>query len=393
MKIVYATDNYWPRTSGIAVSIDAFRDALVDLGHEVYIFAPDYPGAREFDRKAGNANVYRFPSLKLFFLDEDRLVSPLQKRAIYTAMTSIGPDIIHAHTEFNMGIYSSRYAGKNNIPLVFTVHTHWDEYGNYVSLFPNFITQRVGVNIRRFPFKYGDLVIAPSDAMKAILLSRCTTKPIRTVPTGIAKNDFGGAITANRCDIREIINSEIDLTGKKVLLFVGRIGIEKNIGFLIDVVERIVPLVPNVLLMIVGDGPFRSSLEGLVKQRDLERYVFFAGYIPREKLKHVYAFADVFVFASKTETQGLVILESMQCGTPVVAIGELGTKDILRNDTGGFMVHDDIDEFCQRTLLLLKNQDVYRKKSGEATEYARSWTSETTALKMQALYESVLRHR
>jgi glycosyltransferase involved in cell wall biosynthesis len=390
MKIVYSTDNYWPRISGMAVSIDAFKEGLANLGHDVYVFAPDYPKASEFDKKAGDVNVIRFPSIKLFFLEEDRLVSPLQKRAVFSAMRSIKPDIIHVHTEFSMGRYASQFAKNHDIPLIFTAHTYWEEYTNYISFIPNFIIKKFGKNLRNLPYKYDGLITAPSSAMKNVLLSYSNKKPITIIPTGIVRDDFSGVTKKNKCEIGKIANINIDLKNNFILLFVGRVGKEKNIDFLIEVVAKIIKVIPNVVFLIVGDGPYRDELQRKVKQRKVDHCIFFTGYIQREKLKHIYTCADVFIFASKTEGQGLVIIESMQCGTPVVAIGEMGTKDIMSNNLGGFMVEDNLDEFCQKTLLLLNDKNIYEQKSQEALRYAEVWNNNTSALKLQDLYESLL---
>ena len=192
MRIVFSTDNYWPRISGMAVAIDALTDGLTELGHEVYVLAPEYPNARDFDEKRRDSNIIRFPSIKLFFLEEDRLVSPLQKRAVYHAIRSVNPDIVHVHTEFSMGVYASQYAEKHDIPLIYTAHTYWEEYVNYISFLPNFLIRKFGENLRNLPFKYDCFITVPSSAMKTVLQSYSNKKPIRIIPTGIVKKEFGG---------------------------------------------------------------------------------------------------------------------------------------------------------------------------------------------------------
>lgn len=244
--------------------------------------------------------------------------------------------------------------------------------------------------MRNLPFKYNSLITVPSSAMKTVLLSYGKEKPITIIPTGIVKDEFSGVTKKNKSEMGKIANINIDFRNKIILLFVGRIGIEKNIDFLIDVVAKIIQIIPNVVLLIVGDGPYKENLQKRIKQKKVDHCIFFTGYIQREKLKYMYTYADVFIFASKTEAQGLVIIESMQCGTPVVAIGEMGIRDIMGNSLGGFMVEDNLDEFCQKTLLLLRDKDIYQQKSREALQYAGEWNNETSALKMQALYQSVL---
>jgi 1,2-diacylglycerol 3-alpha-glucosyltransferase len=390
MKIVYATDNYWPRVSGIAVSIDAYTKELSRLGHEVYLLAPDYPGAKAYDNETGNKNVYRFPSMKLFFSREDRLVSPLQKRAIFGIIETIKPDIIHAQTEFSMGIFSCQYAEKNNIPLIVSAHTLWEEYSSYVSFIPKFLLKKIGAILLGFHRKYGDLVVTPSVAMKAVLRSYHVEKTIRVIPTGVALDDFHCITENEKRELHELIDTDVNLQNRSVLLYVGRIGAEKNIAFLIDVVGKIAPLIPGVVLLIVGDGPHRAELETVVRERNLAQHVVFAGYVLREKLVDIYARSDVFVFASKTETQGLVIVESLRCGTPVVALGAMGITDVMASNIGGFMVGDDLEEFCKKTMLLLQDRSVHERKSKEAIEHSGEWTIETTGLEMQSIYESVL---
>ena len=375
----------------MAVAIDAFKDGLSNLGHEIYIFAPEYPNARAFDERVADAKVLRFPSIKLFFLEEDRVVSPLQKRRVFSALRSINPDIIHVHTEFGMGIYPSQYAKKHNIPLIYTAHTFWEEYVNYISFLPSFIIKKFGENLRSLPFKYDGFITVPSSAMKAVILSHSNRKPITVIPTGIIKEQFSGVVKKNKCEMGKITRIDIDFKNKHILLFVGRIGIEKNIDFLIASVEKIVQVVPDIVLLIVGDGPYREELQKKVKQKRLDHCIFFTGYIQREVLKYIYTYADVFVFASKTEGQGLVIIESMQCGTPVVAIGKMGVRDLMGDNLGGFMVDDNLDDFCGKTLLLLKDTNTYRQKSREALQFAERWNNKTSALKMEALYRSVLR--
>lgn len=390
MKIVYATDNYWPRVSGIAVSIDAYTKELSRLGHEIFILAPNYPGAKDYDHEIGNENVYRFPSMKLFFSREDRLVSPMQKRMIFRIIETIKPNIVHAQTEFSMGVFSCQYAEKNNIPLIVSAHTLWEEYASYVSFIPKFLLNKIGAGLLGFHNRYGDLIVTPSAAMKSVLRSYHVEKPIRVIPTGVAPDDFHCVTENGKRELQELIDTDVSLKNRRVLLYVGRIGAEKNIGFLIDVVRKIVPIIPGVVLLIVGDGPHRAELEKIVRERNLAQHVVFAGYIRREKLIDIYARSDVFVFASKTETQGLVIVESLRCGTPVVALGAMGITDIMASNIGGFMVGDDLEEFCEKTMLLLQDRLVHEQKSNEAIAYSREWAIERTGMEMQSIYESVL---
>jgi glycosyltransferase involved in cell wall biosynthesis len=146
----------------------------------------------------------------------------------------------------------------------------------------------------------------------------------------------------------------------------------------------------NFVLLIVGDGPKRQDYERMVVELGIKENVVFTGYIDRKIIKKVYSLADVFTFASKTETQGLVTVEAMICRTPVVAIGEMGTKDVMQGDNGGFMVGEDLDEFTEKVYLLLTDEKLYARKSEEAYNYAMNWTTDKQILKILDVYNKAL---
>ena len=222
-------------------------------------------------------------------------------------------------------------------------------------------------------------------------ISTTFSEGIIILPTGIAQADFRDVDKKKAKKIPEFIQTDVDLKNKKILLYLGRISFEKNVSFLIEAVIKIMMKIPNIVLLIVGDGPGKEEMEQIVRLRNLENTIIFTGYIDRKMTKNVYAFADVFVFASKSETQGLVIIESMLCGTPVVAIGEMGIIDVMNKNRGGFMVKDDLNAFSQKTICLLEDNDLYEKKSREALDYSDEFTIDKSAAKMEKIYQSILR--
>ena len=181
-----------------------------------------------------------------------------------------------------------------------------------------------------------------------------------------------------------------ELKGKKILMYSGRLGKEKNLEFLLKVLRELMREIPDIILLYAGDGPYRSDLEKTVKKMGLAKNVVFTGFVVRSRMKELYALADIFVFASKTESQGLVTTEAMACKTPVVAIGIMGTRDVMNGDNGGFMVQDDLDEFTDKVRRLLTDPALYRKKSKEAYDYTQKWTIEHNALKMLELYKKYI---
>jgi len=181
------------------------------------------------------------------------------------------------------------------------------------------------------------------------------------------------------------------LRGKGFYFFAGRLGKEKNIPFLIDVFASLAPHFKNLMLVIGGDGPAKRDLQDYAKNSGLSDSILFTGYIERKKLQNFYRRAEIFVFASKVESQGMVVLEAMACGTPVVAIGKMGTREVMGGDAGGFMVDDDKSEFAEKVQLLLNNPEIHKAKAMGAKRHAESWTMEVQAEKMLKLYVKLLK--
>ena len=391
MKIVNATDNYWPRFSGIAVSIDSFKKGLENLGHEVYVFAPGYPNNEEGDEERKSKNIYRFTSLGAFVTKEDRLTSPFAKNQIFSTLDTIKPDIIHIQTEFTMGRIVRKYALDNNIPLVITSHTYWEKYINqYVPFLPDWLVKlyiRKGLKRLLAP---ADLVFTPTEQMRILLQTYGINRSIEILPTGIDKDHFNDVEKNKDKERSDLIQKHPELKDKRILLYAGRIALEKNVAFLTDVIERLAPDFPDIVLLVVGDGPYKNKMQKIARRKGLEGFFVFPGYIEREKMKYIFSISDIFVFPSKSESQGLVTIESMLCGTPVVAIGEMGTIAIMNGNNGGYMVNDDTDEFTQAVTKLLSDPELYQQKAREAITHSQKWISNTFIQQLNEKYMKLI---
>ena len=387
MVIVYATDNYWPRISGMAVSIETFKTELENRGHEMHVLCPDYAGAGFSDLKMNRTNIHRFASYELSFLlnTEDSMVHLFEKKSVTATLDAIRPDLIHVQTEFTMGRFASEYARKRHIPLVMTSHTHFEEYIKiYFPYIPDYISSLYVRTRSRLTFNRSDILLVPTAEMKKLHLRNGVRVPIDVLPTGIDAELFRNPDASAAA--RRIKNIYPDADSRKRLLYAGRLGIEKNLHFLLDAVSEIRKTFPDVVLFIIGEGPVRTALEHVIKQKGLEDNICFLGYVPHEEIKHYFAYCDVFTFPSKTETQGLVTVEAMMCGTPVVGIGEMGTLSVMQGDNGGFMVGDDLAEFCSRTIELLSDSKLHRAKSAEAVKYSEKFTIERLAVRLEEIY-------
>jgi 1,2-diacylglycerol 3-alpha-glucosyltransferase len=395
MKIVYGTDNYWPHASGMAVSIDSFKNELEKLGHEVHVFCTIFPGHENIDREMNNKNIHRFPGYPMLLSEsgkpEDWLVYPWSRKKIYAEFDKVKPDIIHTQTEFPMARFCYGYAAKYNVPLVSTAHTYYEEYIKaYYPNLPHFFYRKYTKYKELKTFNRAKVVFTPSPQMADVLESYKIKRPVFIIPTGIDENDFKGVDKGKEKKKSKFYKDFPILKNKKILLYAGRIGVEKNIFFLLGVLAEVLKKNPDTMLVLAGGGPKFDEFKKASEEKGLAKNIIQLGYVDRNLLKYWYALADVLVFPSKTETQGLVSMESMICGTPVVAIGAMGTKFVMNGDNGGFMVNDDLYEFSEKVNLLLTDKKLYAKKSAEAKKYSKDWTSKKSALKLLKFYEEVL---
>jgi len=393
MKIAIATDNYWPRVSGMAVSIDTFRRALEAQGHQVHILAPSYRGMDpDLDEKAGRTNVTRFRGHAFWVSREDPLVWPTEKRKVARVLERCRPDVVHVQTEFTLGWAAARWAKANSVPLVATFHTFWQDYlSNYATFLPRRVSRWLARTVSRRIGRRVDAVVAPTARMRDVLLGYGVEAPISVVPTGFQEANFAGVSRQQEKKDGFLLQRHPELRGKRVLLTVGRIGKEKNHDFLVEVMGELKDRDPDAMWLVVGDGPYRAELEARLKERGLAGRTVLAGYLKRDQVKHAFALADVFMFASKTETQGLVTVEAMSVGTPVVAIGEMGTRDVMNGDNGGFMMKEQVGPFAEKVHALLNDPALHAAKSAEALRYSRRWNASALAEKLAGIYRSVSR--
>ncbi len=345
MKIAFFTDSYKPYLSGVVKSIDTFKVELERQGHQVYIFAPDYPSVEEQE------GVFRFTSLPTPIQGDFRLAVPFSNR-IVADLRRLEPDIIHTHTPFLMGWLARFVANKLQIPLVFTYHTLYEEYAHY---FP-FVKNMAKGFISKYSYNYCqscDLVISPSSFVENKLHSNGITVPMRTIPTGINLQAYDNR---EKGDIRDEYGLSKD---DKVLLFVGRLAQEKNIFFLLKAFQLIADSISNLHLILVGSGPEKANLQKEAVSLGISSQVIFAGGQDPERVIDFYHDADLFVFPSKTETQGLVILEAMAGGLPVVAVNAAGSTSNINDGINGILVKEDKFLFAQAVIDLLGDTETY----------------------------------
>ncbi len=327
MKIALVTDTYFPRINGVSTSTRIFAEEFDKLGHEVHIYAPAFPNHID---EAGRIQVHRFPSWYLFFDPEDRLGHPPGDKKLIRQFLDAKFDVVHTQTPFTLGGPAVKWARRSGAKLVHTYHTLFAAYvEHYLWFLPKRLSVWYAKTASRRYCNSCDLVITPTAQMRDVLLSYGVKKTIEVVPTGIRLEKFYGK------DPKRFRQLKGYKPEDKLLLFMGRVAEEKNVDFLLKVVYRLKDRIDRLKFLVAGEGAAKRRLQKMVVELGLEDLVLFAGYLDREDWRDCYAGADLFVLASVTETQGLVVSEAMAAGVPVVAVGEMGVKEVMASGKGG----------------------------------------------------------
>lgn len=381
MKILFISDVYFPRINGVSTSIETFRNNLRALGHTVHLIAPDYltPSPDETD-------ILRVPARSLPLDPEDRLMSYRWVMQRLDKLRSEQYDIIHIQTPFVAHYLGTKLSRLLGIPCVETYHTFFEEYlYHYIPFVPKMLMRLIAKRFSRHQGNSLHGMVVPSHPMLQVLKSYGITTHAQVIPTGIEPESF---VPGDRAVFRRNYNIPQD---RPVLLFVGRVAHEKNIGFLLKVVDGVRKDIHDVLFVIAGEGPAREHLQQEVKDLGLSENVMFIGYLDRHtELNSCYRSADIFIFASRTETQGLVLLEAMAQGVPVVSTAELGTRDVLRDGLGVWIAKEELADFSGKVVKMLNDAAARKGLEASGRDYAHSWSASKQAERMLGFYHAVL---
>jgi len=342
MKIGLFVDMYYPRISGVVTSAMVLKDQLTKLGHTVYVFTTSDPDVTKKEK-----NVFRMPSVPLYFLpDTHRMAFFYPPYMLYKTM-KLKLDIIHTYTEFTMGFFGKFISKMQNIPMVHTYHTMYEDYVYYVSN-GRIITKETAQRFSRIFCNAANLVIAPTDVTHQYLEGIGVKRNIRTIPTGLDFAPFG----PTRFTPIELAKGRTELglcLDDKVICTIGRVAKEKSIDVLIDAMPKVLSQEPNAKLLIVGDGPAREALQAQARTLGIERAVVFAGFRPWSEIAKYYVLSDVFATPSTTETQGLTYIEAMASRIPVVVKKADSFERYVRDGDTGYVFETDDD--CADCLL------------------------------------------
>ena len=380
LRVLMISDVYFPRINGVSTSIETFRRDLGRYGSDVALVAPQSPEPH------AAPDTHRVPSWRLPFDPEDRLMAWPALLRVTRRLAGRDFDLIHVQTPFAAHYAGVRMARRLGIPVLATYHTHFEEYlHHYLPLLPRAWLRAAARATARRQCGACDAVVVPSAALRDTLAGYGVTSPLHVLATGIPVEQFAGG-DGDGFRARHDIAPQ-----RPVALCVSRIAHEKNIGFLLAATARLRQILPDFLLLVAGDGPALPELRRRAQALGIAAQVRFVGYLDRAtELADCYAAADVFAFASKTETQGLVLLEAMAAGLPVYALAELGTRDILEPRRGALVAPDDVDAYARGLAELLRNADLRAQMSSAARGWAAAWAAPERARQLADLYRCLV---
>ncbi len=382
MNIAIFTNNYLPNSFGVANSVESFRKSFERLGHTVYIFAPKWPGYLD-----KNPNVFHYPSIDIRIKIRFPLAIPYSWR-IRRILKNLDIDVIHSQHPNLLGSTAMRWAARKKIPLIFTWHTRYDLYTGFVPFLPAKLSAGFMIKKAVNFANRSDVVIAPTNSMAAIVKNWGVKKEIIPVATGVEIEQFENA---DGIGVRERYGVKKD----EVLLFViSRLTAEKNMKFLFHSVIKILKNNKKIKFLAAAEGYLRPEMEKAVVEGSVSSQVIFAGHIKDDIKKNYFAASDIFVFASKSETQGMVITEAMYSGLPIVAVDAPGVCDLVENNVSGLLVAEDNFRFREAVEKLVKDKNLRERMGKEGKRIAKEkYTDVACANKLLEVYKKAIEHK
>jgi glycosyltransferase involved in cell wall biosynthesis len=376
------TNTYLPHVGGVARSVDGFSRALRALGMKVMIVAPEFPGMPEAE-----TDVVRVPAIQRFNGSDFSVRLPVPG-LLTEPLDRFQPDLIHAHHPFLLGDTAVREASARGLPLVFTHHTLYEEYTHYVSAESEAI-KRFVVDLSTGYANLCDHVIAPSQSVAALLLQRGVTAPMTVIPTGVELAKFAKR-SGRRFRKARGIPADAFVAGH-----IGRLAPEKNLMFLTRAVARFLQARPRAWFLVAGAGPLEEPMKAHFGEAGVLDRVRFAGILQGRDLADAYDAMDVFAFASKSETQGMVMAEAMAAGAPVIALDASGVREVVRDGVNGRKLSVEDQDAFSAALAWAADlpKDAMRAMSRQALRTARGLSSEASAAKLASVYQSVIKRK
>lgn len=375
MNIVMFTNTYIPHVGGVARSVQGFTSEFHHQGHHTLVIAPVFDGMEK-----NEVDVLRIPALQRFNGSDFSVPVPVPGK-IARALEIFSPHIIHSHHPFLLGDAALRAAAAHGVPIVFTHHTRYEQYTHYMAG-DSTVLKRFVMELVTGYCNLCNAVVAPSQTIADILCERGVKTLIEVIPTGIDPLYFsaeGGKFVKQKIGIPE---------GAFVIGHVGRLAPEKNLSFLGKAVCDYLLTDTDAHFLLVGEGPARREMEDLFVERGLRERLHLLGVLSRQKLTEIYGSMDVFVFASLSETQGIVLAEAMASGIPVVALDASGVREIVRDrENGRLLPKENPETFSGAIRWIAELPASQREKLRQGTQRtAADYSMEQSTRKILDLY-------
>lgn len=380
MRIGLFTDTYVPQINGVSTSVDMLKKALEKLGNTVYVVTVE-PEKMKYDIDE-KKHIIRIPGIPIGLYDY-RLSGIYPIKAMNT-IRKLNLDIIHSHTEFGIGTFARLMSYQLDIPLVHTYHTMYEDYAHYITkgYFDKSSKKIIEYLTLFYCDKTASELIVPTKKTYDLFKEKYQVdKNIHIIPTGIEIDRF---YIENKDNNKiEELKEKYNITKKDfVAVLVGRLAKEKNIVFLIETIEKLVNDIKNIKLIIVGDGPDKEELENIVKEKELEKNIIFTGKVPWESIPSYYHLGNIFLTASKTETQGLTVIEAMAASLPAICIDDESFRNTVIDGLNGYIFNNE--EECKKCII-----DIY-KDSAKREQMSRQARINVERYSSKYYAESVL---
>lgn len=403
MRIAMMTNNYKPFVAGVPISVERLAEGLRKLGHEVVVFAPTYRVRLQEER-----NVIRYHSLLKSVAGGAAIPNPIDPK-IEKKFREGSFDLIHVHHPMAIGKTAVYLSKKYKVPLVFTYHTRYEQYLHYIKPIQwmengaekegrihrlqgetmDIIKEKLVPGYLKSFFTHCDHIFAPTDGMEAYLTRICDVeeRKVSVLPTGLREESFHAEMQN-----AELIREKYGANECPLFITVSRMAHEKNIPFLLQALAHYKLLYQkNFRMLFIGDGPNLAEYEKMTAELHLEKEVTFVGKVENAVLPDYYRAADLFLFASKTETQGIVILEALAAETPVVAVRATGVSDLIKDGENGYCVKEEVADFAKTMQNVLSHPNHIEQLKWGAARTADAFREENIARTAAGIYQIVLR--
>lgn len=379
MNIVMFTNTFTPHVGGVARSIESFTAEYRRRGHRVMVVAPEFANTPEQE-----VDAVRIPAIQNFNASDFSVALPIPG-LLTDKLHEFSPDIIHSHHPFLLGMSAIRAARYHHTPLVFTHHTLYEQYTHYVPG-DSETMKRFVIELATCYANLANQVFAPSESIRDLLYERGVKTPIAVIPTGVKLEHF-------RQGDGSAFRRKVGIPGDAwVVGHLGRLAPEKNLQFLAQSVAMFLQQNPQAHFLVIGTGPSLETIEQIFSQQNLKARLHIAGILSQQALADALHAMDVFAFASKSETQGMVLTEAMAAGLPVIALDAPGAREVVQDQVNGYLLKNESITTYSDALQALANLPInqFALLKQAALDTANTYSLENCAEKALACYQQLI---